>query len=324
MRYILKINQYVLYCTKFIGLFILSYIQYDGSRGNYISHICRISIMEKYVKFYISSILILFLFLGMLYYSIFYRYFGLDVSNYYSFYDYLKGSVNFIYIIFIGLLIGLFYFFLDFKLTDLVNITDKKKVKKSKTTEIKTMHDSLKEMTSLKNIKNEKITLIIIGFAISISILGTYVYLSPLRYFFYSLFYYCIVYLIIHVVLKPRIYMFLVLVLKRSYDFGIVALNIIDLILIVIFLTLGFSLSTADIIKSNPSLYKTKITFSEDIAMNNDNLLLIGSSTEYFFFFDNSQCRSYIIPHKEVRIIERDIKKINFKDIYTILLGKKL
>jgi hypothetical protein len=215
-------------------------------------------------------------------------------------------------------------YYIHFKLTDLINIIDGKKEKKPEFNEPKTMHDIVKEMTSLKHLKGRNSILIMLGITVLMAILGTYVFLSPIRYFFYSLSFLLIIYLTESILVRPRLLLYFRLIGKRSEDFTTAVLVLIDGILVLVFLTLGISLSTAELIKSNSSLQKSKITFTADIGMNNDNLRLISSSKEFFSFLMFLKIVHISFHTRKFVLLNRTLKRITLKTYVPLYSVKKL
>jgi uncharacterized membrane protein YsdA (DUF1294 family) len=183
---------------------------------------------------------------------------------------------------------------------------------------IKTLKDAYKAVSSIKNCYEFILASEIFLFLFLISI---NVFKSPLRYFFLSMFLLFIVGIINHRFIKIKI--FLYFYSKDKKDSGLHVWNAIDSILLVIFITFGFSATKADFIKNKTSHPKFDIIFKSEIKLDQEHSILLGSSKNYLFLYDYAKRNSYVIPRSEVHYIKQSSEEENVLDEIKTLIGKR-
>lgn len=274
--------------------------------------------MTKKIKFIIYLFLLLFSFVGIFYYSIFYSAFGIEIWNFFSFQDYLKGSVNVVYVSIIGMIIGLLFIHIDAETKKILGIDLPQASKTSDDDNIKTLKDVYKEASSIKNYYD---FVLISAISLFLFLISINLVKSPLRYFFLSMFLCFAMCIIYGMFIKFRIFFYFYS--KDKTDTIPYVWNAIDSILLVIFLTYGFSATSADLIK-NMTLYpKINISFKSEINLDQDHSILLGSSKDYLFLYDYIKRNSYVIPRSEVHYITQSPKEENVLDEIKTLIGKR-
>lgn len=276
--------------------------------------------MENRLKSYLTAVVIIFLFLGMVYCSAFFSHFGIAFWNFFSLEDYLKGSLHAIGGLLLGLLGGVYFAHFDSKIKDFIKLSDGKEVPKQET-DSKSLEELFKDISSLRHLKDHKTHVVFLVLAIMLTVILTYVYKSPLRYFFFSLSLLFIIYLAVDIYFKTRITFYLLLN-GKSRDFTTSIMNIIDLTIVTIFLTIGISLTNADLIKSGQIRSNLRISLNPPITIAQDNLVLIGAARDYFFFFDQARKVAIVIPRKDLLLLEQSTNEDNFTVSFKALFGK--
>src|SRR4030042_1680860 len=136
--------------------------------------------MESRVKSYVTALVIIFLFLGMIYCSAFFSHFGIAIWNFFSLEDYLKGSLHAIGGLLLGILAGFYLAHFDSKIKDFIELADGKEVAKQETNSNKSLEEFFKDISSLRHLKDHKEDIVFLVIAIILTVIFTYLYKSPL------------------------------------------------------------------------------------------------------------------------------------------------
>ena len=81
-------------------------------------------------------------------------------------------------------------------------------------------------------------------------------------------------------------------------------------ILFVLSVCLNAILSINHILNEDLSkIERYKITLSENINIDQKNLILLSSNSNYFFFYDKKIRKTIIVPSKKIMVIESEMKK---------------
>lgn len=248
-----------------------------------VNNLSKIDVTPDSLKSLLGLFSVLFICGGIFYIQFYLRFFfGIEVSKFFTLQDYLSTSVDKMFINLIAMVVSIVF------LNAFLSKGDSKK---------NTEHD---KHNNRKNIVIAKI-IIIVSFTIGliISIIRIYMFKDPSGYYFLGT-----VLAIVSLILVDKIFKQYFQKPRQIFRYFAVTTIFLSMLLI------DAMVDSETIIRNDLKKIKNyKITFDENLNIDEASLVLLTSNSNYFFFYDKKDKKTYIIPAKLIVYIETENNK---------------